>query len=166
MDETADFIGPGGKQKRATRPKAPKAKKARANATRIALKSKANGTQAGLPSAPVRKGVRSTVRGAASREDLDIHSDVPLFNAIRNPESALQTAVEDWVVAYQSEPTAALTELVNCILRCCGCNSTVDEATTMDLDNVVDSLEELQEEFRKVRMLDKWNRPTLLTDIR
>ena len=90
-------------------------------------------------------------------------------DSVKDPNTALQSTAEDWVVAYQETPGKALSELVTFFIRVspfaaatvtprahaacqsCGCNSTVDEDVAQDLDAIVDNLEEVQEEFKKVR---------------
>ncbi|EST04683.1 hypothetical protein PSEUBRA_005959 [Kalmanozyma brasiliensis GHG001] len=100
------------------------------------------GTAAATPSA-----ARS--RTAASRDELPINEDNDIFNAVKDPNSALQSNAEDWVVAFSDHQGRALAELVNFVIRACGCNGSVDENQVIDIDNVVDNLEELQEVFKK-----------------
>lgn len=81
MDDTADFMAPGA-SKKLKRPRVPKAKKAKTTtngsaATRTkATKSKAAGgggkRQAGA--------AKAAPRVAASKEELEISDDVPLFS--------------------------------------------------------------------------------------
>lgn len=98
---------------------------------------------------------RAAKSSAANREELDIEEDNVLFNAIKNPETALQVTVDDWVVEYQTAPGPALTTLINLVIRSCGCNSSVDEAAVLDLDGVVDTLEQVQEEFKQVSLAQR-----------
>ncbi|CAO1636551.1 unnamed protein product [Parajaminaea phylloscopi] len=150
MDDTADYIGPGGgkQAKKPRQPKVPKANKRQKSQSKAPRAAKATTkTKRAAKRGPASKSA-APLRGPAQRQDLDINSDVPVFNAVKNPETALQTTAEDWVVAYQSEPGPASAEMINFILRSCGCNSNVDESTVMDLDNVVDTIEQVQEEFK------------------
>nr|WJN25054.1 sister chromatid cohesion subunit [Moesziomyces parantarcticus] len=100
------------------------------------------GTSTATPSA-----ARS--RTAASRDELPINDDNEIFVAVKDPNSALQSIAEDWVVAFSDSEASALADLVNFIIRACGCNGSVDENQVIDIDNVVDNLEELQEAFKK-----------------
>ncbi|SPO27520.1 related to Nuclear cohesin complex subunit [Ustilago trichophora] len=88
-------------------------------------------------------------RAAASRDELPINDDNDIFNAVKDPNSALQSNAEDWVVAFSDHQGRALAQLVNFVIRACGCNGSVDENQVIDIDNVVDNLEELQEVFKK-----------------
>lgn len=158
MDDTEDFIVAGKKKqktKQAAKTGNPTTKalkkggksageKRTASTSASAKKRK---TAAGPVSVP-----RRMPRVAISKEDLKIKDDVPLFNAIKNPENALQATAEDWIVAYQTDPGPALTEMINFVLRCCACNASVDETLVRDLDNVVDSAQEIQDQFKTTAM--------------
>lgn len=99
-------------------------------------------------------------------------------DSVKDPETALQTTAEDWIVKYHADAGPALAQLVNFVIRVslvtlhplsslifltrlhleyscspfqtCGCNGTVDEDVAQDLDAIVDSLDDLQEDFKKV----------------
>ncbi|KAJ3814593.1 hypothetical protein F5876DRAFT_62181 [Lentinula aff. lateritia] len=80
----------------------------------------------------------------------NISSDNPLFNAILNPNAALQGTVEDYLESLDQDENQALAELVNMILRCCACNDTIDGDTAVDYDGVVDRLDDMAEELKKI----------------
>ncbi|SNX85606.1 related to Nuclear cohesin complex subunit [Melanopsichium pennsylvanicum] len=117
-------------------------KTARSTAKRPGPSRLRAGTTNATPSAP-----RS--RAAASKDELPINEDNDIFNAVKDPNSALQSNAEDWVVAFSDHQGLALAKLVNFVIRTCGCNGSVDENQVIDIDNVVDNLEELQEVFKK-----------------
>jgi cohesin complex subunit SA-1/2 len=73
-------------------------------------------------------------------------------DAIMNPSAALQSTVEDFLDSLKETPGAAQAELVNCILRACGCNETVNEDEAVDYDGVVDALDNFTEALKKVRL--------------
>ena len=73
-------------------------------------------------------------------------------DAIMNPSAALQSTVEDFLDSLKETPGAAQAELVNCILRACGCNDTVNEDETVDYDGVVDALDNFTEALKQVRL--------------
>ncbi|KAJ3761453.1 hypothetical protein EV360DRAFT_37795 [Lentinula raphanica] len=79
----------------------------------------------------------------------NISSDNPLFNAILNPNAALQGTVEDFLESLNEDENQALAELINMILRCCACNDTIDGDTAADFDGAVDRLDEMAEELKK-----------------
>ena len=67
-----------------------------------------------------------------------------------NPSAALQSTVEDFLESLTESPGPAQADLVNCILRCCGCNDTVDEHEAVDYDGVVDALDNITEALKQV----------------
>lgn len=73
------------------------------------------------------------------------------IDAIINPSAALQSTVEDFLESLTESPGPAQALLVNCILRCCGCNDTVDEDSAVDYDGVVDALDNFTEALKQAR---------------
>ncbi|KAK0498783.1 hypothetical protein EDD18DRAFT_1318874 [Armillaria luteobubalina] len=82
-------------------------------------------------------------------KDTRINSDNPLYNAIMNPSAALQGTSEDFLESLQQHAGAALAELINLILRACGCNDSVDEDQAVDYDGVVDALDHFTEGLKQ-----------------
>ncbi|KAK0199245.1 hypothetical protein DFS33DRAFT_1376528 [Desarmillaria ectypa] len=82
-------------------------------------------------------------------KDTKINSDNPLYNAIMNPSAALQGTAEDFLESLQQHSGAALAELINLILRSCGCNDSVDEDQAVDYDGVVDALDHFTEGLKQ-----------------
>ena len=66
-----------------------------------------------------------------------------------NPAAVLQATVEDFLEALSHTPDAALAELVNCILRACGCNHTLDADEVADLDNAPSKLDDIIEVMKQ-----------------
>lgn len=79
-----------------------------------------------------------------------MHS-LPPADAILSPGTALQATAEDFLEAVDAAPADALRDLVNFVLRCCGCNSSVDSDQVMDSDGIVDCIDEFTEAFKTVR---------------
>jgi len=123
---------------------------------------------------PSRKSKKAQTNGDASNankipQDFKINTDNPLFStcrhpshsvffthtlvkdAIMNPSAALQLTVEDFLEALKETPGAAQAELVNCILRACGCNDSVNQDEAVDYDGVVDALDNFTEALKQVR---------------
>lgn len=108
----------------------------------------------GEPKEPSRKSKKAHTNGDASNankmpQDFKINSDNPLFNAIMNPSAALQLTVEDFLDSLKETPGAAQAELVNCILRACGCNDSVNQDEAVDYDGVVDALDNFTEALKQ-----------------
>ncbi|KAH8990784.1 hypothetical protein EDB92DRAFT_1935195 [Lactarius akahatsu] len=103
---------------------------------------------------PSRKSKKAQINGDASNtnkvpQDFKINTDNALFNAIMNPSAALQLTVEDFLESLKETPEAAQAELVNCILRACGCNDSVNQDEAVDYDGVVDALDNFTEALKQ-----------------
>ena len=82
---------------------------------------------------------------------LPFFTHTPVKDAIMNPSAALQLTVEDFLESLRETPGPAQAELVNCILRACGCNDTVNQDEAVDYDGVVDALDNFTEALKQVR---------------
>ncbi|KAF9011840.1 hypothetical protein BDQ17DRAFT_1396897 [Cyathus striatus] len=82
-------------------------------------------------------------------KDTKIAADNPLFNAIMNPIAALQSTAEDFLESLEQTPGAAQAELINLILRACGCNDSVNADEALDYDGVVDALDNFTEVLKQ-----------------
>ncbi|KAF8670709.1 hypothetical protein AX14_005807, partial [Amanita brunnescens Koide BX004] len=125
-------------------------------------KGKAKATPKAKPGAPVKKPRKTrtakgaTARGAAGMsqadqqaKDTNIAGDNVLFNALVNAAVPLQSTAEDFIESLRQTPAAAQAELVNLILRCCGCNDSVDADAAVDYDGVVDALDNFTESLKQ-----------------
>lgn len=72
-------------------------------------------------------------------------------DAIMNPSAALQSTAEDFLEGLPATPGSSQAELINCILRACGSNDSVNEDTVVDYDGVVDALDHFTEALKQVR---------------
>jgi cohesin complex subunit SA-1/2 len=66
-----------------------------------------------------------------------------------NPSAALQSTVEDLLESLSHTPDAAFAELINCVLRACGCNHTLDPDEVADLDNAPSKLDDVIEAMKQ-----------------
>lgn len=66
-----------------------------------------------------------------------------------NPDAALQSTVEDFLEAAQKNPAPSFAELINCVLRSCGSNDSVDQDRVVDYDGVVDALDDFTEVLKE-----------------
>ncbi|KAH7362970.1 hypothetical protein B0T11DRAFT_281817 [Plectosphaerella cucumerina] len=112
-------------------------------------KPKTNGVSlnhaANLPSRPKKP---AALAGPAKSGEGDLYSD--LFGAGLSVDSV----AEAWREKYQQDDAAALKDLVNFVLRCCGCDLQVTEDDIRDPDNSEDRLTELQELYKEERISD------------
>ncbi|PFH50849.1 hypothetical protein AMATHDRAFT_3582 [Amanita thiersii Skay4041] len=82
-------------------------------------------------------------------KETNILNDNPLFNALVNPAMPLQSTAEDFMEALRESPANAQAEVVNLILRSCGCNDSVDADSALDYDGVVDALDNFTEVLKQ-----------------
>lgn len=73
-----------------------------------------------------------------------------IIDLILSPNTALQDTVDNFLESLEKEQEKALADLINCVLRSCGCNSSVDENQVMDIDGIVDNLDDFSEGFKTV----------------
>ncbi|KAI6128214.1 hypothetical protein EDD16DRAFT_1550109 [Pisolithus croceorrhizus] len=81
--------------------------------------------------------------------EVNISTDNHLFNTILNPSSALQSTAEDFLDTLSRDSGPAQAQLINCILRACGCNDSVDADQVVDYDGVVDTLDTFTEGLKQ-----------------
>ncbi|KAL1409808.1 cohesin complex subunit [Vanrija albida] len=116
-------------------------------------KRKANGKPK-EPKAKVAKPRKAAATVPATDAEVveGFKTDSSLFNALLQPDVAIQPLVEDWVHTYQGAAgdgdaeKAAVQELVLLFIRACGFGADVDEDEAMDQDGVVDVIERIQDE--------------------
>ncbi|KAI0657496.1 hypothetical protein C8Q70DRAFT_919344 [Cubamyces menziesii] len=128
------------------KPRVPKAPTTKRNNTKAAGQAKPR-------KATARKGKQTDGEGEYDADrvakDSKISGDNALFNAIMNPSAALQSTAEDFLESLSSSPGPSLALLINCVLRSCGCNDSVDEDRVVDYDGVVDALDDFTEALKK-----------------
>src|ERR1700723_1098837 len=82
--------------------------------------------------------------------------------ALLDDKIALDPTVLEWIERYQENENSAMTEMVNFILRvhpfhpltqCCGCTFEIRPEDVDDEDNIIDTLAEIQEAYKKVSSL-------------
>ncbi|KAL0071305.1 cohesin complex subunit [Marasmius tenuissimus] len=154
-DEDKDDEDEAPKRRKSRKPKAggpaPKKPRKAAAATAATTTNLAEGTRkTRKPRAPKPVAPADATFDPETFEKLtNIKADNPLFNAIMNPNAALMGTTEDFLESLSQSPNEALAEFVNMVLRCCGCNDTIDGDTAVDLDGVVDRLDDIVEELKK-----------------
>lgn len=78
-------------------------------------------------------------------------ADLSNPDAIVNSSTNLQSTIEDFLESLSQSPDHALAELINCVLRCCGCSDAVNSDQVTDYDGIVDVLEDMTEALKNVR---------------
>lgn len=62
----------------------------------------------------------------------------------------MQSTAEEFLESLSQTPEASLAELINGILRACGCNETLNADEAVDYDGVVDALDNFTENLKNV----------------
>ncbi|KAF8902622.1 hypothetical protein CPB84DRAFT_1961568 [Gymnopilus junonius] len=137
----------GGKTKMSKSKSSPKTKSTKKPRTEKATSPKP-------PKVPTRRGRKpkggdDAYDAEQVAKDTKISPDNPLFNAIMNPASPLQSSAEDFLESLQQSPEAALAELINLVLRSCGCNDSVDADQALDFDGIVSTLDDFTESLKQ-----------------
>lgn len=84
-------------------------------------------------------------------------------DAIMNPSAALQSTAEDFLESLPNSPGPSQAEVINCILRACGCNDSVDGDEVLDYDGVVDALDNFTEALKQVCFIIQGSHNSRLT---
>ncbi|KIJ64745.1 hypothetical protein HYDPIDRAFT_28110 [Hydnomerulius pinastri MD-312] len=153
-DEEQDFSAPKPKKAAAASRKGkakgkgpPPAKKPRT--TKPAASKAPKPPKPTKPRARKAKAANGDFDATKMASDTKIAADNPIFNAILNPSAALQSTAEDFLDSLSQNAGAAQAELINCVLRACGCNDSVDADEVLDYDGVVDSLDNFTEGLKQ-----------------
>ena len=67
-----------------------------------------------------------------------------------NPAAPLQSSAEDFLESLQQSPGPALAELINLVLRACGCSDSVNADEAADFDGIVSTLDDFTESLKQV----------------
>ncbi|OXG45753.1 cohesin complex subunit SA-1/2 [Cryptococcus neoformans Bt120] len=79
-------------------------------------------------------------------------TDSPLFNALQQPDIALQPLIDEWIETYQqaagdeTSEQKSIHELVVFFIRCCGMATEIEQAEATDDDGIPDVIERVQDE--------------------
>ncbi|CAN6616705.1 hypothetical protein TRVA0_006S03290 [Trichomonascus vanleenenianus] len=72
-----------------------------------------------------------------------------LFDVLMDPEVSLSNAAAEWIESYEATPTAALTDLVNLVLKCAGCELPIANHDTEDFDSANETIAQVQDMARQ-----------------
>ncbi|ODQ73517.1 hypothetical protein LIPSTDRAFT_70525 [Lipomyces starkeyi NRRL Y-11557] len=94
---------------------------------------------------------RVNVSGVVQENCGDINA---LFEAVKDAGTALEETAADWIQNYEKNKVQAMMEMVNFILQCCGCDSSVTAYDIEDQDSVAQTLAQIQDVFGKKKISD------------
>ncbi|KAH6611078.1 hypothetical protein Trco_001098, partial [Trichoderma cornu-damae] len=141
-DADSDEDHPAPKPRKAsqtTRAKKPSTKKPKINGTQPAVSA----TVARIPSRP-----KKTVRIDPGEKGTGLFADI--FTS----GDSCQFVAQQWLVRYRGDDAAALGELINCILRCAGCELQVTVDDIRDPENIPNRLLDLQGVYQEQQIVD------------
>ncbi|KAK9323002.1 STAG domain-containing protein [Lipomyces orientalis] len=98
-------------------------------------------------------GPRNRTRGSSETQETAGNLNA-LFEAVKDPGTALEETAADWIQNYERKKVEALMELVNFILQCCGCDSSVTAYDIEDQDSATQTLAQIEEVFGKKTISD------------
>ncbi|KAL9640806.1 MAG: hypothetical protein Q9164_000041 [Protoblastenia rupestris] len=125
--------------------KKPALKKSRKSATTIlAMRPAVNGVK---KSAKTQK---SRAKAAVKVNDDETGLFAEVFSHGHTPEAV----AADWIARWEQHNSQAMTDLVNFVIRCTGCNLTISVHDIEDPDNAVSKLTDLQDEYQAHKPAD------------
>ncbi|KAM0260735.1 hypothetical protein ACHAQJ_002651 [Trichoderma viride] len=140
VDSDEDHAAPKPrKASQTTRAKKPSTKKPKINGTRPAI----SGTIARIPSRP-----KKTVRIDPGEKGTGLFADI-----FASGDSS-QFVAQQWLEKYRADDAAALGDLINCILRCAGCDLEVTVDDIRDPENIPNRLLDLQSVYQEQQIVD------------
>ncbi|KAJ4250521.1 cohesin complex subunit [Fusarium torreyae] len=126
------------------RAKKPSAKKPKTNGSQPLRPARTTHGAKSLPSRP-KKSVRIEI---AAEKGIGLYAD--LFGS----GDASKTVAEEWLAKYREDEAVALTDLVNCILQCAGCDQLITEDDVRDPENITGRLADLQSVYQEQQITD------------
>ncbi|KAF4464425.1 cohesin complex subunit sa-1 2 [Fusarium albosuccineum] len=132
------------KSSQTRRAKKPSSKKPKINGTQPSRPARTTHAAKSLPSRP-KKTVR--IEDAAER-------GTGLFAELFGSGDSTESVASEWLSKYRDDEAAALTDLVNCILQCAGCDQEVTEDDIRDPENIPNRLIDLQSVYQEQQITD------------
>ncbi|KAI4135537.1 MAG: hypothetical protein LQ341_005862 [Variospora aurantia] len=121
---------------------------------------KAKTTVPRTTSLPVRSAVNGVKKAPKSRRPRAVPNTVVddngtgLFSEIFSHGHTVVAVASEWIARYDQHNANAMTEIVNFVLKCTGCDAQVDVHDIEDPDNAASKLEDLQEEYQSKIITD------------
>ncbi|KAM5342617.1 hypothetical protein ACJ41O_013583 [Fusarium nematophilum] len=142
-DSDEDHPAPRSRKKasQTSRAKKPSSKKPKINGTQPARSTHASKS---LPSRP-----KKTIRIEEAAE-----KGTGLFADLFGSGDSVESVAADWLNKYADDEAPALTDLVNCILQCAGCDQEVTDDDIRDPENIPNRLIDLQSVYQEQQITD------------
>ncbi|KAF4634636.1 hypothetical protein G7Y89_g3456 [Cudoniella acicularis] len=127
-------------------------RKARTTKKPAAKKPKVNGAASHSEEAPAVK-LPSRPKKAKKMVIADDNAE-GLYAEVFSGGETLEDIASMWLNRYQDNSPAAMSELVNFVLKCAGCNVQITEDDINDADNVEGKVGDIQEEYQSQNITD------------
>ncbi|KAI4119552.1 MAG: hypothetical protein LQ345_000549 [Seirophora villosa] len=111
-------------------------------------------------SLPVRSAVNGVKKPPKSRRPRTVPNAVAdddgtgLFSEIFSQGHTVVAVASEWITRYDQHNANAMTEVINFVLKCTGCDSHVDVHDIEDPDNAASKLDDLQDEYESTEITD------------
>lgn len=125
------------KSKSKSAPKRPAPKKARTN---------------GAVQMPIRSTAQKSRQSKKKSTTAPVSSDDSgtLYAEIFSGDKTVEEVVGEWAQRFTEHESRSLAEIINFVLKCCGCQAEVTHYDIEDVDGAANKLGDLQEEFQAV----------------
>ncbi|CAI4210224.1 unnamed protein product [Parascedosporium putredinis] len=103
-----------------------------------------------VPESPQAKGSRPTAHPPDTLLACPLDRRTEIFGS----GDSVDSVAEQWLTRFRADPSAAVTELVNCVLQCSGCDLSVTEDDIRDPDNCQNRIADLQSVWQDQQITD------------
>ncbi|GAO45762.1 hypothetical protein G7K_0014-t1 [Saitoella complicata NRRL Y-17804] len=110
---------------------------------------KAASTPKRTPARTGKPGKKARINAPHTEHEELEEMDSPLYDALLDPDAALESTINDWLDSYAEASGEAITEMVNFILKCCACNTPITAYDVEDADSATQTLAQIQEVVRE-----------------
>ncbi|KAK4694934.1 cohesin complex subunit SA-1/2, partial [Lecanoromycetidae sp. Uapishka_2] len=131
-------------KKTASRPAPKKPKTVPALITNLAVRPAANGVKR------VSKAKQARARPVTNVAD----DGTGLYAEVFSQGHTLDAVAADWIKRWEQNNSEAMCYLINFVIRCTGCNLTIDVHDINDPDNAVSKLTDLQDEYQAQKITE------------
>ncbi|KAL9128431.1 MAG: hypothetical protein Q9217_002893 [Psora testacea] len=129
----------------------------RRKARKPTLKKSKNSVTTTLAMRPAVNGMKKPAKAKKSRPKAAVtvnDDETGLYAEVFSRAHTLEAVAADWIARWERHNSQAMTDLVNFVIRCTGCNLTVDVHDIEDPDNAVSKLTDLQDEYQAQKPAD------------
>ncbi|KKY27717.1 putative nuclear cohesin complex subunit [Phaeomoniella chlamydospora] len=152
-EEDEDQDEPDEEELRAQR-RAAKAKKAPTKKPASKKAKVANGTGTSLAIRTTNSAAQKGTKLQKARARPSQMHEEGLYAEIFGRDQTGEDAAAQWLAQYEKHNIHAMTDMVNMLLKCTGCNLKVDTHDIEDVDNVPTKLGDLQDEYQAANITD------------